>query len=240
MKTLSVITTSLVLLAATANAEDQGEKLNYKIKVLNSEFARASLYSSGNKVYGEIKTNDKWESVFPVDNKIASLLNESFFPIETELSFCERKKSSLYEISFAKRKIEVTKKSGNKETKRVRRAPLQTHDLTSWLFQVRKNVKANPDQLMSFKVFSGNKTYDVNLVPLPTETLVTPLGSKMAKPYKVVVTRPIRYKREMKMWFDTSGSFAPLKATGKSKVGWFEVMIESIERRKEKQNVSIQ
>jgi len=240
MKTMSVITTSLVLLAATASAKGQGEKLNYTIKVMNAGFAKASLYSSGNKVYGEIKTNEKWNSVFPMDNKIASLLNDSFFPIETELSFRQRKHSSSYEISFVKNSIEVIKRSGNKETKKLRRAALQTHDLTSWLFQVRENVKTDPDKLMSFKVFSGNKTYDVNLVPLPIESLTTPLGDKTAKPYNVVVTRPIRYRREMKMWFDTSGSFAPLKAAGKGKVGSFEVMIESIEKRSEKQDVHIQ
>ena len=240
MKTMSVITTSLVLLAASAAAEDQGEKLNYTIKVMNSDFAKASLYSSGNKVFGELKTNERWGAVFPMDNKIASLLSESYFPIETELSLCQRKKSSLYEISYTSGRIDVIKTSRGRETRRTRKSQSRNHDLTSWLFQVRHNVKNNPDKLMTFKVFSGNKIYDVNLVPLPEENIMTPLGMKTAKPYNIVVTRPIRFRQEMKMWFDTTGTFAPLRATGKAKIGGFEIMIESIERKVEKKNVHVQ
>ena len=44
----------------------------------------------------------------------------------------------------------------------------------------------------------------------------------------------------MKMWFDTAGTFAPLRATGKAKIGGFEIMIESIERKVEKTNVHVQ
>ena len=123
MKTISVITTSLVLLAATAEA---GEKLNYSVRVMKSDFAKASLYTSGKKIYGEIKTNEKWGSVFPMDNKIATMLNDEYFPIETELEFCTRRMTSLYEIIFSGNTIRVTKKKNGVETKKTRKAKTRT------------------------------------------------------------------------------------------------------------------
>ena len=240
MKTMSMITTSLILLTASADADDHGEKLNYTVHVMKSDFAKATLYSSGDKIYGEIKTNEKWKSIFPMDNKIASRLDSSSFPIETELSFCQRKKLSLYDIKFMEGAIRVVKSKNGRETRKTRKTNSKAHDLASWLYYVREIVKKEPDTLASFKVFSGNKTYDVNLVPLPEEILKTPLGEKVAKPYKVVVTRPVRYKKEMKIWFESSGTHTPLRITGKAKLGSFEIMISSIEEKVESKNVQLQ
>lgn len=239
MKTMSMITTSLILLTASADADDHGEKLNYTVRVMKSDFAKATLYSSDDKIYGEIKTNEKWKSIFPMDNKIASRLDSSSFPMETELSFCQRKKLSLYDIKFMEGAIRVVKSKNGRETTKTRKTNSKTHDLASWLYYVRGIVKKEPDTLVSFKVFSGNKTYDVNLIPLPQETLKTPLGEKVAKPYKIVVTRPVRYKKEMKIWFESSGVHTPLRITGKAKLGSFEIMINSIEEKVESKNVQL-
>ncbi len=231
MKIMSLITTSLVLMTSGASdVEARGEKLNYTVKVLNAEFAHATLVSKDSKVYGEIKTNEKWSSVFLMDNKIASKLNEQSFPIETELVLCSKRKSSAYDIKFNDKQLNVVKSSGGRETRKSKRLSTRTHDLTSWLYHARKELSTAPDTLMSFKLFSGNKTYDVNLVPLPEETISTPIGSKVSKPYTIIVTRPIRYKKKMKIWFELDESFTPLRITGSAKLGKFEIMIDSIEQ----------
>jgi len=230
MKTVSVITTSLLLLATAAEASGPGEKLSYIVKIMGSKFAKASLYSSGNRVYGEIKTNPKWDSIFLMDNRIASELNDQLFPVETELELCSKKRKSLYEIQFTNESINVLKTQKSKVKKITKRIG-RVHDLTSWLYQVRSKIKEEPDALFSYKVFSGNKTYDVNLVPLPEDLVQTPFGTRKAKPYRVVISRPIRYKKEMTIWFGVDGSHVPLKAIGATKFGSFEIMIQTIEQK---------
>lgn len=233
MKAVSVITTSLLLLAATAEADSTAEKLSYTIKILGSDFAAATLYSTGNSVYGEIRTSPKWDSIFLMDNRIATRLDEQLFPIATELELCSKKKKSLYEIEFTDRTINVVKTHKGR-VKKISKRVGRVHDLTSWLYQVRRKINESPDVLFSYKVFTGNKTYDVNLIPLPEVSIDTPLGPKLAKPYKITISRPIRYKREMTIWFEVGNSHIPLKAEGKTKFGGFEAMIQKIERKGEK------
>ena len=237
MKAVSVITTSLLLLAATAEADDTAEKLSYTVKIMGADFATALLYSTGDSVYGEIRTSPKWDSVFLMDNRIATRLDKQLFPVTTELELCSKKKKSLYEIEFTDRTINVVKTHKGR-VKKISKRVGRVHDLTSWLYQVRSKISENPDVLFSYKVFTGNKTYDINLAPLAEVSIDTPLGPKLAKPYKVTISRPIRYKREMIIWFEVGNSCVPLKATGKTKFGGFEVMIQRVEQKGE-QNVDI-
>ena len=232
MKSVSLLTTSLLLLAATAEAADHDERLNYTVKILGSSFAKATMYSSDKKIFGEIKTNKKWDAIFLMDNKIASVVDEQFFPVETELQLCTKKKNQSYEIAFGEKMIKVLKDINGTKYKKVKKCKQKTHDLMSWIYNIRNKVGDN--KITSFKVFSGNKLYDVNVNPLPEEEILTPLGAKKAVPYQVVVTRPLKFRQEITMWFGTQGNHIPLKAVGTAKLGKFEIMIETIEKREVK------
>ena len=85
-----------------------------------------------------------------------------------------------------------------------------------------------PDKTMTFDVFSGAKVYKVHCQPQPVELLYTPLGPKTSKPYFITVTRGNIYKREMRVWFNTTKNFEPLKLVGKFKMGNGEANIVSL------------
>jgi hypothetical protein len=102
--------------------------------------------------------------------------------------------------------------------------------MISWLAQVRAAVRENPDVPITFKVFSGTRVYDVKCQPQEIEKLQTPIGEKTAKPYHITVTRTRSslYKREMRVWFNTTSNFEPLRLVGKFKVGHAEAIITSL------------
>ena len=204
------------------------EKFEYELKVLGSEYGTASLYFDGNKGYGQIKANQKWASVWNVDNRIASQVDETGYPIKTQFTYNFDKYKGAYDIDHGKSRVRVLKERNGVKKRKSFVIKQRMHDMISWLAEVRTAVIENPDKPLSFKVFSGAKVYDVHCQPQPKELLHTPIGAKTAKPYLITVTRPSIYKREMRVWFNTTKNFEPLKLVGKFKVGHGEANIVSL------------
>jgi hypothetical protein len=225
MKKLFIIGMLLLPSLVLAN-----EKLEYELKVLGSEYGHASLYFTDTKAYGEIKANKKWSSVYNVNNQIATMVNEKGYPTHTEFTYKFNKSQGHYKIDFEKERVSVSKHTKGITRKRFYKSKTSTHDMISWLAQVRVAVRENPDVPIAFKVFSGARVYDVKCQPQEIEKLQTPIGEKTAKPYRITVTRTRSslYKREMRIWFNTTSNFEPLRLVGKFKVGHAEAIITSL------------
>lgn len=223
MKKLFII--GMLLLPSLALAD---EKFEYALKVMGSEYGTASLYFDGKKAYGDIKANKKWSSVFNVQNKIASLVDESGHPVKTEFTYKFNKSEGFFSIDYGKSRVRVLRERNGIKRKRSLVTKTRMHDIISWLAEVRQAVVESPDKPLTFQVFSGSKVYKVHCEPQPKELLQTPLGPKTSKPYFVTVTRGSVYKREMRVWFNTTKNFEPLRLIGKFKMGHGEANIVSL------------
>lgn len=225
MKKLFIIGMLLLPSLVLAN-----EKLEYELKVLGSEYGYASLYFDGSRAYGEIKANKKWSSVYNISNRIATVVNEGGYPTHTEFTYKFNKSQGHYKIDFENDQISVSKHTKGTTRKRFYKPKVDIHDMISWLAQVRIAVRENPDVPIVFKVFNGAKTYSVNCQPQKIEKLQTPIGEKTTKPYRITVTRSgdSTYKREMRVWFNTTSNFEPLRLVGRFKVGYAEAIITSL------------
>jgi len=207
------------------------EKLEYEVKMLGTEFGSATLYINGADTYGHLKTNEKWSSVHFINNRIASRTWRDGFPRHTQIEYRVKDKHKKYAITFGRKQIRSSRTSNKGPNRRSSFKPKQRmHDVISWLAKVRTMVVHGFNAPLSFKVFSGVRSYDVECTPLKVETISTPLGMKVAKPYNITITRSKDYKRKFKVWFDTARGHTPLRLVGKFKLGNAEVLIKSIKR----------
>lgn len=229
----------LILMSLFSSVAVAQEKLEYNLKVLDSDYGTATLYTNGNKLFGEIRANEKWSSIFNVHNTIASELDKQGTPKLTEFSYKFTKSEGRYKISFGNKRIKVSG-SKNKDslmrTKAYLKGDKPMHDALSWVGGIRRKLKSGEGVgfPLTFKVFSGSKFYNVSCEPLPQQVLVTGLGEKMTQPYLVKVTRKNKFKREMTVWFNLdskTNSFEPLRVQGKFKLGLAEANIISISSR---------
>ena len=232
MKSVVILLISLVF-SFDASAY---EKLTYNLKVMGADFGTATVYVNGNKVLAGMKSNDKWASVYSVDNKIASVVGAAGTPKRTEYTYNVAGKSGHRDITFERRKIKVDGK--RKRTFKTMGKPI--HDPITWMMRVRRQLARGVGVgELTFKVFSGAKFYNVSCKPLPQQVVQTALGQKLAQPYVVRVTRLNawnNYQREMTMWFNLESkteSFEPLKVVGKFKLGQAEANLVTIETKGE-------
>jgi hypothetical protein len=228
-KFLLVISLLFGFLSSTALA---AEKFEYDVKLMGAEFGTATLYINGTDTYGHLQSNEKWSSIHFINNRIASQTWQDGYPKHTQIEYKYKKKHKRYAINFSKKRIHGARSVKGKATKRISFTPRERmHDIISWLGVVRAKVLTEDNEPFSLKVFSGVKSYDVQCRPLGIQTVQTPLGQKTAKLYEIVVTRPTKFKKKLRVWFDTVNA-TPLKLIGKFKIGYGEVIINSIKRTK--------
>jgi len=232
MRKGNLLLTISLLLGLLSSPGVAAERFEYDVKLMGAEFGTAILYINGADTYGQLKSNEKWSSVHFINNRVASQAWENGYPKHTQIEYKYKKKHKKYAINFTKKRIHGARSVKGKPTRRISFTPKeQMHDIISWLGKVRAKVLAENTEPFSLKVFSGVKSYDVRCRPLDTQTIQTPLGQKTAKLYEIVVTRPAKFKKTLRVWFDTVNA-TPLKLVGKFKIGYGEVIINSIKRTK--------
>ena len=225
-KTLVLLVALLLSASATA-----GERLEYNLQVMGADYGTATMQIDGQKVFATMKANQKWASIYNVDNSIASVLRSSGVPKRTEYAYKVADKEGRRDIFFGARNIRVKgKKVRNHKTSKP------THDPISWMLRVRQKLsEGKGTTTLTFKVFSGARFYNVSCYPLPVQSINTALGEKLTQPYHVKVTRRGGdFKREMTMWFNLeskTNSFEPLRVTGKFKLGSAEANLVSVKTR---------
>ena len=231
MKSVLILLISLVF-SSTALAH---EILEYKLTVMGADFGTATIYTNGDKVLAGMKANEKWASIYNVDNKIASVVGAGGIPKQTEYTYDVNGKSGHREITFQREKIKVKGKRN-----RIYKSGKPVHDPITWLMRVRKKLSDGAVGTLSFKVFSGARFYNVSCYPMPIQTITTALGERLTQPYVVKVTRAGgKFKREMTMWFNLdskTASFEPLKVVGRFKLGTGEANLISIKTKEVKDN----
>ena len=244
----AVITTLLMSVPAIAGANpitayQSGEKLTYDVKVMGSPAGTGTLQVGkarkvrGKKVtpiIGEVKSANVFHNVYPVDDRILSLVNSQLVPVRTEMKIREKtlKRDLLIQYD-PKRKRATGQKSKNGRTRDFdRRVPANTQDMLSWLYKIRTLDYENGDTF-AMTGFSGNFVYDIRMKRKEKTTIFTSLGNKEAWPLEVTVTRRggrKRFKKEAMIWMGTDANRTPLRLEVELKVGDVRVDLASIHR----------
>lgn len=227
MKT--TIFSALTFLALTCSAY-AGEKLDYQLKVMGTEYGTASLYYNGSKAYGDIKSNEKWSSVFNVNNRMASQISKAGYPSRTEYDYEFSDSKGFYNIDYGTSRVRIAKNRNGKKRNRTFVPKRRLHDMITWVGAIREAAEKKPGKKIVSYVFSGARVYKVVCRPHKTVNLQTQIGTKRSIPYTVIITRPGNYKRELKVWFNAEGRFEPLRLVGKFAAGHAEASIISIKR----------
>ena len=219
-RTIAFMVVALCAGAELAHAEQRTEteeKLEYVIKISGVEFGNITLTSNKEWSYGELVTNEKWGKVYSANNRMASWFKPDFSPTKSEINYDMRGKKTRFDFEFSDRKVSITRWAAYKKPKKyTRRGDDKIHDVLSMLAADRRGAR-------SFKVITGRRVYDVVFQPLPEEEITTLLGAKKTKPFKITVTRPGKFKQEMKIWFEKNEESTPILLQGSVKFGRFSV-----------------
>lgn len=238
----------LFLLPAGAAADplssyQSGEKLTYDVKVMGSPAGTGILQVGkarkirGKKVtpiIGEVKSAHVFHNVYPVDDRIMSLVNEKLVPVRTEMKIREKslKRDLLIQYDLKRKRASGQKTKNGKSRDFERRVPANTQDMLSWLYKIRTLDYENGEKF-AMTGFSGNFVYDIRMKRQPKTEIFTSLGAKEAWPLAVTVTRrggKKPFKKKAMIWMGTDANRTPLRLEVELKVGDVRVDLATIHR----------
>jgi len=164
-----------------------GEQFVYSLRVNEAEALRASVKAgevrrNGDQFYVPLALNvrsvDFFDNVYPVDDSGDTYMNpETMRPYRSEKHFQEAGKSRTYKVEFLRSKyaaqVEKTKK--NREQKFKRAVPATTHDMMTWLYDLRQR-EFSVGKTFRYYVYDGWKLSHVYMTIVGREDLYTPAG----------------------------------------------------------------
>lgn len=164
-----------------------GEKFVYSLRVNEAEALRAALKVGEVQRKGEqsyvplglnVRSVDFFDNVYPVDDSADTYMNpETMRPYRSEKHFQEAGKSRTYEVDFVRSEyaaqVEKTKK--NREQKFERAVPATTHDMMTWLYDLRRQ-EFSVGKTFRYYVYDGWKLSHVYVKIVGREDLYTPAG----------------------------------------------------------------
>jgi hypothetical protein len=222
------------------------ETLTYDIQISGIDMGEAKLSMIGKKLWkgkdtyalwGNVKSNSKWGSIFPIDNVVATVYNaEKSKPLYTEMEFDTNRKLRNYNIWFNSEPSGSVKveKSTKQNRQKIFRAKISKNaqDLLSWFYYLR-TLELDVGKVFSFTIFSGNYSYTAKCKVEKIEPLETRLGNHSAYVISMKVTRDgsKKFTRSATLWVDSSGTKVPLKAKTRTKLGSTEITLSSISKK---------
>lgn len=222
-----------------------GERLTYDVHVMGSYAGKGVLSVGeprrykGKKVVplvGELVSEEFWKNVYPVNDRILSLIGKSLAPVRTEMQIREKKLNKDVVIQYnGKRNLATgTKRKGKRPAKAFKkRVPKKTQDMLSWLFRIRLLDFENKNTF-ALTGFSGNFVYDIRIKVDGTQLIWTKLGEKEGYVLKTTVTRRggrKPFKKLATFWIGTDEERTPLKLAVDMPVGHVEAFLSEVSRK---------
>jgi hypothetical protein len=248
---LSLLLTMAVLLSpGLAEAKGpipykSGERLTYDVHVMGSYAGKGVLSVGeprrykGKKVVplvGELVSEEFWKNVYPVNDRILSLIGKSMAPVRTEMQIREKTLNKDVIIQYnEKRSLATgTKRMGKRPAKAFKkRVPKKSQDMLSWLFRIRLLDFENKSTF-ALTGFSGNFVYDIRIKVDGKQLIWTKLGEKEGYVLKTTVTRRggrKPFKKNATFWIGTDEERTPLKLAVDLPVGHVEAFLAEVSRK---------
>ena len=246
----TVIALAFLLLPSFAIAKGptpykSGERLTYDVHVMGSYAGKGVLSVGeprrykGKKVtplVGELVSEEFWKNVYPVNDRILSLVGAKLAPVRTEMKIREKKVKKDVVIQYnGKRNLATGSQKKNKRPSKKfkKRVPNKSQDMLSWLFRIRLLDFENKSTF-ALTGFSGNFVYDIRIKLDGKQLIWTKLGEKEGYVLKTTVTRRggrKPFKKKATFWIGTDQERTPLKVAVDMPVGHVEAFLSEVSRK---------
>jgi hypothetical protein len=185
----------------------QGEELYFSIRLNGAEAMRAALRVGkmrtvgGHRlvpVAGMARSMGFFEKVYPVDDHLKTFLDpQTSRPLHSTKVFDERNKYRKYQVDYVHStyRARVQKYYHNRESDKRRRRryikaiPGTTHDMVSWMYELRSEGNLRVGKTFSFYVYDGWKLSRIDAVVRGKEDVYTPMG--WFKGWKIAFEREV-------------------------------------------------
>ncbi|RAL21548.1 hypothetical protein DL240_11870 [Lujinxingia litoralis] len=164
------------------------EELFFSVRVNDAEAMRAGLRTgelrrNNGRVYvplsGTAQSRGFFHAVYPLDDRANTYLDPvSFRPWRTEKRFEERGQTRVYNVDYHHPSFEArVERHRNERKSRLRTAiPERTHDMLTWLYELRSQPQLEPGQRFSFYIYDGWLLSRLDVEVAAREDILTPLG----------------------------------------------------------------
>lgn len=201
-----IATLTLVGVAGPAEAEENGhrssfpwedEQFFYSLRVNGAEAMRATLKVGDQRMNGRrdyipiglsVRSLGFFDNVYSVDDRADTYMDPATLrPYRSEKYFREAGKSRTYIVDYVHNvfRAKVEKRKPNRKQRFKRAIPSSTHDMMTWLYDLRKRDLQKGDRFRYF-VFDGWKLSHVYMRVVGKEDLYTPAGWFKAWKFKFV------------------------------------------------------
>ena len=171
-----------------ASFQFSGEEFFYSIRVNGVEAIRVGVRSGDVKykkgfpyvpVTGTAQSTGFFDAVYSIDDKAHTFLHpETFQPIRSEKMFDENGSKRRYKVDFthSNYKARVEKEKDDRTRKFTMAIPGTTHDMISWLYDLRARPEFKAGQKVEYFVYDGWKLSRIRGTVVGKEDVYTPLG----------------------------------------------------------------
>ncbi len=250
LPSLSLLATLLVFAALPAWAASAHrakgrvvERLRWELRVLGSTAGIAEVTVGKTRrwkghrvvpVYATVRSIGFFSHVFPVDDRMVSLVSDTPArrPLRTEFELRRKAHRRHYEWiadwkhrRFRGKRVDVKNGKTRKRGLDVK-VPSDTHDGLSWILRVRAVDWAHTRRFV-FHAHSGNYLYTARVDKVGVEDAWSPVGLYHAYKLHIVVTRKggKPFHREADVWLSTGPRRLPLRIQIDLKIGHVDALL---------------
>ncbi len=165
-----------------------GEELYYSVRINNSEAIRAGIRtgevrSRGGRHYvpvnGMARSRGFFNAVYPIDDHANTYFDPATsFPLRSEKTFEENNRLRRYDVDYEHGSFiaQVERVRGDRESRFQAPIPAETHDMVTWLYDLRQVGDIAIGDEFSYYIYDGWLLSRVDLKVTDREDLLTPMG----------------------------------------------------------------
>lgn len=235
----------------------QGEEFYYSIRLNGAEAMRASvragnLRKANNRAYvpisGLAQSVGFFNNIYPLQDRAHSFVDpQSFRPLRSEKRFEERGETRTYKVDYVHStyRAKVEKSKENRTFKFHYSIPGTTHDMISWMYDLRAREDFGVGDEFSFYIYDGWKLSHVELKVVAKEDVYTPMGwfkgwkldfqrkvlrsshrrGKDGQPQKPLLRVKTPDKHSGHLWLSRDENRLPIKVSIDTKLGTSEALL---------------
>ncbi|QDG49251.1 DUF3108 domain-containing protein [Persicimonas caeni] len=185
-----------------------GEEFYFSVRLNGAEAMRASLRAGdlrrvNNRPYVPISAVAQsvgfFQSVYPLNDRANTFVDPgNYRPLRSEKLFEERGQTRTYKVDYihSTYRAKVEKKKEKRTFRFNYSIPGTTHDMLSWMYDLRSRDSLKVGDTFSYYIYDGWKLSRVDMKVLGKEDVYTPMG--WFKGWKISFVREVLRSRRQK------------------------------------------
>ncbi len=165
-----------------------GEEFYYSVRINGAEAMRAgvrvgNVRSQNGRIYvpisGTAQSTGFFHSIYPLDDRADTFFDpQTFLPLRSEKTFHEKGQTRSYNVDYYQTSYlaRVEKMRQNRTLQTRAAIPDTTHDMLTWLYELRTAPPFEIGQKFSFFVYDGWLLSRIDFTVRAKEDVYTPMG----------------------------------------------------------------